>query len=60
MHELAYVPHGTVSYLAIRRHIYGASQNVAVGRIIVMPVRSFLAGFAEAAAEVRAIEERER
>ena len=60
LHELAYVLHGTVSHFAIRRHIYGASQNVAVERIIVMQARSFLAGFAEAAAEARAIEERGR
>ena len=56
LHELAYILHGTVSHFAIRRHIYGASQNVAVDRIIAMQVRSFLAGFAQAVAAARAIE----
>jgi AcrR family transcriptional regulator len=56
LHELAYVLHGTVSHFAIRRHIYGASQTVQVDRIIALQVRSFLAGFATAAAEARAVE----
>jgi AcrR family transcriptional regulator len=58
LHELAYVLHGAVSHFAIRRHIYGASQNVPVDRIVALEVRSFLAGFATAAAEARAIEQR--
>jgi AcrR family transcriptional regulator len=56
LHELAYVLHGTVSHFAIRRHIYGASQSVQVDRIIALQVRSFLAGFATAAAEARTVE----
>ena len=60
LHELAYILHGTVSHFAIRRHIYGASQHVPVDRIVAMQVRSFLAGFAPAAAEARAIEARPR
>ena len=60
LHELAYVLHGSVSHFAIRRHIYGASQHVAVDRIVPVQVRSFLAGFADAAAEARAIEQRLR
>lgn len=56
LHELAYILHGTVSHFAIRRHIYGASQKVVVDQIIAMQVRSFLASFASAAAEARAIE----
>ena len=57
LHELAYVLHGSVSHFAIRRHIYGASQQVGVDRIIAVQVRSFLAGFAAAAAAARAIEQ---
>ena len=56
LHELAYVLHGTVSHFGIRRHIYGASQRVPVDQIIALQVRSFLDGFAAAAAEARAIE----
>jgi AcrR family transcriptional regulator len=55
-HELAYVLHGTISHFAIRQHIYGASQNVPVDNIIALQVRSFLAGFATAAATARALE----
>ena len=60
LHELAYILHGTVSHFAIRRHIYGASQHVPVDKIIAMQVRSFLAGFAPAAAAARALELRPR
>jgi AcrR family transcriptional regulator len=56
LHEIAYVLHGAVSHFAIRRHIYGASQTVPIDRIIALQVRSFLAGFAAAAAEARAID----
>jgi AcrR family transcriptional regulator len=57
LHELAYVLHGAVSHFAIRRHIYGASQNVPIDRIVALEIRSFLAGFATAAAEARALEQ---
>jgi AcrR family transcriptional regulator len=60
LHELAYILHGTVSHFAIRRHIYSASQHVPVDKIIAMQVRSFLAGFAPAAAQARALELRPR
>ena len=56
LHELAYVLHGAVSHFGIRRHIYGASQKVPIDRIVALQVRSFLTGFAPAAAEARAIE----
>lgn len=56
LHELAYILHGTVSHFAIRRHIYSASRHVPVDKIIAMQVRSFLAGFASAAAAARALE----
>jgi AcrR family transcriptional regulator len=57
LHELAYVLHGAVSHFAIRRHIYGASQSVPIDRIVALEIRSFLAGFATAAAEARALEQ---
>ena len=60
LHELAYILHGTVSHFAIRRHIYGASQHVPVDKIVAIQVRSFLAGFASAVAEARALELRPR
>jgi len=60
LHELAYVLHGAVSHFAIRRHIYGASQTVAIDRTIALQVRSFLAGFAPAAAQACAMEARPR
>ena len=60
LHELAYILHGAVSHFAIRRHIYSASQTVAIDQTIAMQVHSFLAGFATVAAEARAFEARPR
>lgn len=55
-HEIAWVLHGAVSHLAIRRHIYHASQSVPPDRMIAMQVRAFLAGFGAAVAEARRVE----
>jgi AcrR family transcriptional regulator len=53
LHELAWVLHGAVSHLAIRRHVYGAGQTVAERRVLVLHVRGFLAGLADMAAEAQ-------
>jgi AcrR family transcriptional regulator len=45
-HELGWTLHGAISHLAIRKHLYHASQSIAVEQIIGLHVRSFLAGFA--------------
>ena len=45
IHELGWTLHGTASHLAIRRHLYHASQSVPVDDVIRMHVRAFLGGF---------------
>ncbi len=42
--ELAWMLHGTVSHLAIRRHIYGNANPMPVDDVIAMHVRAFLGG----------------
>ncbi len=44
-HELGWTLHGTVSHMAIRKHLYHASQSVPTDDIIAFHVRSFVAGF---------------
>ena len=55
MHEIGWALHGAVSHFAIRRHLYGASQQVPEGAIIALHVRSFLAGFGATVAMARGI-----
>ena len=45
IHELGWTLHGAASHLAIRRHLYHASQLVPVDDVIRMHVRAFLGGF---------------
>ena len=45
IHELGWTLHGAASHLAIRRHLYQASQLVPVDDVIRMHVRAFLGGF---------------
>ena len=45
VHELGWTLHGAVSHLAIRQHLYQASQSVPKTEIIRMHVQSFLCGF---------------
>lgn len=42
--EIAWILHGAVSHLAIRRHIYHNDSAIRVERVIDLQVRSFLAG----------------
>ncbi|HEY0846134.1 MAG TPA: TetR/AcrR family transcriptional regulator [Noviherbaspirillum sp.] len=44
MQEIGWVLHGTVSHLAIRRHIYRDANPVEADRVIGLHVRSFLGG----------------
>jgi AcrR family transcriptional regulator len=55
-HELGWVLHGAVSHLAIRQHVYGASQSVPVADIVAIQIASFLQGLPAAAAIARAQE----
>jgi AcrR family transcriptional regulator len=54
-HELGWTLHGAVSHLAIRKHLYHASQGVAAQAVIALHVRSFLGGFAAMVATVEAL-----
>lgn len=45
VHELGWTLHGNVSHLAIRRHLYHASGQVAEDDVIRIHVRGFLVGF---------------
>jgi AcrR family transcriptional regulator len=56
LHEVGWMLHGTVSHLAIRRHLYGASPHVAERRVLALHVRGFLGGFASLAARAREFE----
>lgn len=44
-HEIGWTLHGAISHLAIRKHLYHASQSVPEETIIAIQVRAFLAGF---------------
>jgi AcrR family transcriptional regulator len=56
LHEIGWVLHGAVSHLAIRQHVYGASQSVPLADILAVQVASFLDGLPAAAAVARAQE----
>jgi AcrR family transcriptional regulator len=43
-HEVAWILHGAVSHLAIRRHIYGNRSSVEAQQVIALHVKSFLGG----------------
>lgn len=43
-HEVAWILHGAVSHLAIRRHIYGNRSDVEARQVIALHVKSFLGG----------------
>lgn len=51
--EIAWTLHGAVSHFAIRRHLYTASQNVAVDDVLALHIRAFLVAFPEIVAEAR-------
>lgn len=54
--EIAWILHGAISHLAIRRHLYGAGQSVPDAEIVRMHVSSFLGGFAGACTVARLAE----
>ena len=54
-HELGWTLHGAISHLAIRKHLYHASQGVTAQAVIALHVRSFLGGFAAMLAAVEAM-----
>jgi AcrR family transcriptional regulator len=56
LHEVGWMLHGTVSHLAIRRHVYGANPDVAEARVLALHVRGFLGGFASVATQAREFE----
>ena len=56
LHEVGWTLHGAVSHLAIRRHLYGASLDVAEQRVLALHVRGFLGGFASLVARARDFE----
>lgn len=43
-HEIGWILHGSISHLAIRRHIYHGEAQLEVKRVIALQVRSFLHG----------------
>jgi AcrR family transcriptional regulator len=45
VHEVGWVLHGAVVHLAIRRHLYGLSQEIDEDKVLALHVRSFIAGF---------------
>lgn len=45
VHELGWTLHGTISHLAIRRHLYHASHTLSETDVIRMHIRAFLGGF---------------
>lgn len=45
VHEVGWVLHGAVVHLAIRRHLYGLSQEIDEDKVVALHVRSFIAGF---------------
>ena len=54
-HELGWTLHGAISHLAIRKHLYHASQGVTAQAVIALHVRSLLGGFAAMLAAVEAM-----
>lgn len=52
IHELGWTLHGTVSHLAIRRHLYSASDSMDNELIIHMHIRAFLGGFKDMVATI--------
>jgi hypothetical protein len=54
-HELGWTLHGAISHLAIRKHLYHASQSVAAEAVIALHVRSFLGGFSAMVAGIEAM-----
>jgi AcrR family transcriptional regulator len=56
IHEIGWVLHGAVSHLAIRQHVYGASQSVALADVLSLQVAAFLDGLPAAARLARARE----
>jgi AcrR family transcriptional regulator len=42
--EIGWILHGTVSHLAIRRHLYGGGSSLPVEQVLQMHVKSFLSG----------------
>lgn len=52
-HELGWILHGSVSHLAIRRHIYQSPSAIAAEDVIAMQVRSFIAGLPGALAAAK-------
>ncbi|MFN5512457.1 MAG: TetR/AcrR family transcriptional regulator, partial [Burkholderiales bacterium] len=47
-HEIAWVLHGAVSHLAIRRHVYGNANPIAARKAIALQVKIFLGGLSQA------------
>jgi AcrR family transcriptional regulator len=56
LHEIGWALHGAVSHLAIRRHLYAASQQISEDRVLALHLRLFLAGFSATVAEARGFE----
>lgn len=56
VHEIGWILHGAVSHFAIRRYIYNASRDIHEREIMTLHIKSFLAGFAAAAATARKLE----
>ena len=52
-HELGWLLHGAVSHLAIRQHVYDASQSVPPADILAIQITAFLHGLPAAAALAR-------
>jgi len=48
VHEIGWILHGAVVHLAIRRHLYGTSQDIDEDKVLRLHVCSFIAGFAAA------------
>lgn len=55
-HEMGWLLHGAVSHLAIRQHVYGASQSVPTADILAIQIAAFLHGLPAAASLARAQE----
>jgi AcrR family transcriptional regulator len=54
VHEIAWVLHGAVSHLAIRRHVYANANPIAARKAIALQVKIFLGGLSQVLeAEVR-------
>jgi AcrR family transcriptional regulator len=58
LHEVGWTLHGAISHLAIRKHLYHASQSVPEEMIIATHVRAFLAGFPAMVAGLEALPSR--